>query len=193
MNKTKHLNEYITKPQKTKYFDFVLKEDNDFSLLSDKMRRVPLKISRNGTVRWESVIRVNLKCEIRAVRFPNDEQLCALKWRLVPERKDVNVSIECEANKTDVKNNQWKLMEFTMRKDVCYLVLSRRSEKIWATLGIPFILFNVLICLVYFLPPSSGERVGYSVTLVLSFSLLVMAIDKMVPSSDNENAPSPAG
>ena len=105
----------------------------------------------------------------------------------------MNVSVKCEANKTDVKNNQWKLMEFTMRNDACYLVLSRRSERILATIGIPFILLNALICLVYFLPPSSGERVGYSVTLVLSFSLLVMAIDKMVPSSDNENAPSPAG
>ena len=36
------------------------------------------------------------------------------------------------------------------------------------------LLLNVLVALVYKLPPSSGERIGYSATLVLTFAVIMM-------------------
>ena len=63
------------------------------------------------------------------------------------------------------------------------LTLYRIPTTILATIIIPVLCFNFLVCLVYLLPTSSGERVGLGITLVLAFSVLLMNISNMVPDS----------
>ena len=63
------------------------------------------------------------------------------------------------------------------------ITITRHHEALMVSMVIPFICFNILVGLVYLLPPSSGERVGYSITLVLTFSVLLMSINNLVPSN----------
>ena len=61
--------------------------------------------------------------------------------------------------------------------------MHRLPQNALASMVIPFTCFNVLVGLVYILPANSGERVGYSITLVLTFSVLLMSINTLVPTS----------
>ena len=66
------------------------------------------------------------------------------------------------------------------------ITLHRLTATIVSTTVLPVILFNILIDLVYLLPPASGERVGFSVTLVLTFSVLLMGVGNIIPTSSDE-------
>ena len=178
---------FVTNPMTTKSYDFHLKYDTTSTLLSKKMDGFPLLIYRNGMVEWSGVIQVSLKCPLDVTRFPMDAQICDIEWLSAPTRKRLEMIFFCHKEKDMMENLAWNLISFRSDKKNlgCKIILKRRSIKIMATLVIPFLLLNLLVFLVYFLPPSSGERVGYSVTLVLSFSVLVMAIGDLVPSSSD--------
>ena len=64
-----------------------------------------------------------------------------------------------------------------------YLLMDRVSTNVLTTLVLPIIFFNLLVNLVYWLPIDSGERVGYSVTLVLTFAVLTMQVNSLFPPS----------
>ena len=64
-----------------------------------------------------------------------------------------------------------------------FLVMTRCSTNVLTSLVIPIVFFNILVNLVYLLPIDSGERVGYSVTLVLTFAVLTMQVNSLFPSS----------
>ena len=119
--------------------------------------------------------------------YPMDIQVCRIRWNMIPERiPPLNIEFSPVSRKPDNDSSlNWDVEKFGfVNESDCYvLVLSRLPETALATVVIPVICFNVLVALVFLLPPSSGERVGYSVTLVLSFSVLLMSITKMVPSS----------
>ena len=59
-------------------------------------------------------------------------------------------------------------------------IFSRMSFNKLATVVLPIALFNPLVSFVFLLPPSSGERVGLSVTLVLAYFVLIMGISTLI-------------
>ena len=185
VNRTKKFALFVTQPSKTKNYDFKLINDANSSLLSKKMEGFPLVIHRNGAANWSGIIQVAIKCNLDVTRFPLDNQTCNIAWKLIPWRKKIQLKPECRKGE-EVDNTDWTVRGFKLNDTtkVCQLILERRSMKWIATLVLPFGAFNFLVSLVYFLPPSSGERVGYSVTLVLSFSVILMAVGDLVPSSE---------
>ena len=149
-----------------------------------KMAGYPLRIFRDGRVEWRGVIHVALNCKMDVFRFPFDEQNCSLKWLLIPDQEDMSLTfVKTPSNSSG--NSEWDLAAYELRDDTFHIVLRRRWGRVLSTLVIPFLLFNILVGLVYLLPTSSGERVGYSITLVLSFSFLMMQITDLVPPSNN--------
>ena len=188
IDRTKNQRVFITKPSKTKSYDFYLSDDIKSSLLSKKMEGFPLLVFRNGFVEWSGIIQVTIGCPLDVVRFPVDEQACDIRWMMAPRVKETAIELTClTLAEHPSSNSDWQLIGFHKfnKRDHhgCRIELRRRSLKLLATLVLPFVLFNLLVSLVYFLPPMSGEWIGYSVTLVLSFSVLVIAIRDMVPST----------
>ena len=86
-------------------------------------------------------------------------------------------------------NSEWVLTGYELLDDTFHIILQRRYNWVVLTLVIPFLLFNILVGLVYLLPTSSGERVGYSITLVLALSLHTMTITDLVPKNPNNSTP----
>ena len=183
VNRTEKVDRFYAQPSETKSYDFKLFNDASFSMLSKKMQGVPLEIYRDGFVGWFGIIPVAIKCNLDVTRFPFDRQSCDVAWEIVPWRHVVH---DCR-KEGNIDNADWSVLSFNQSEDwpVCQVVLERRSMKWIVTLVLPFGAFNILVSLVYFLPPSSGERVGYSVTLVLSFSVILMAIGDLLPNSAN--------
>ena len=183
ISKTKDHDTLITSPSQTKFYDFLLDSDTETKRLSERLATFPLSISRSGSVEWAGVVHVSLKCDMDVTQFPWDQQICAIKWRKSRLDRHAKASYVCRKNSRFMENVDWRVSCFTHVRDTCFIILQRRPTKTLATLVIPLAMMNGLIFLVYFMPPSSGERVGYSVTLVLSFAVVVMAIGDMFPSS----------
>ena len=81
-------------------------------------------------------------------------------------------------------SSKWYVDDFSSEKNGTYVLKLRRlTGTIIATTVLPVIFFNFLIDLVFLLPPASGERVGFSVTLVLTFSVLLMGVGNIIPTS----------
>ena len=182
---------YVTKADKTKVFEFSLDNDRESSLLSKKMSQYPVIVMRDGLVLWNGVIHVSLNCQMDDIsKFPFDDQECPLKWVTVPSlppRKNITFyPLPSEDNIVKKSSVYWKLQsyEYESGRGQYVLKLRRLSQNALASLVIPFVSFNVLVGVVYILPSTSGERVGYSITLVLSFSVLLMGINNVVPSTD---------
>ena len=66
------------------------------------------------------------------------------------------------------------------------LVLERHPGAHWLAILIPIILNSFLVPLVFLLPPSAGEKMGYSLTVLLAFVvMLTLVTDSMPTSSKN--------
>ena len=202
VERTRHLESFVTDPSKTKFYNFYLKNDTESTLLSKKMNGYPLKVKRDGTNEWVGIIHVALKCALNVRSFPYDKQTCPMEWEMTPKLRNVRVDFKVgdmekdEENGSSKKrptttglesaapNSEWNLKSFTCdKRGVFNLFLVRIPTKALTTLTVPVICFNLLVNLVYLLPTSSGERVGYTITLVLSFSVLIMTIDSLIPPS----------
>ena len=190
--RTRHKKHFITQLPQTKSKDFILLDDKQSAPLSKTLEGFPLMIYRNGLVEWSGVIQISVLCHLDLIRFPIDEQACDIAWLPLPRRVDgLTANFLCEDREDRSENADWEFESFHKVENnerdhgFCRIILKRRAVKYVGSLVFPFVLTNYLIAWVYYLPPASGERVGYSVTLVLSFSMLLMSIDDMVPPSED--------
>jgi len=182
VNRTKKYKGFITKPEDTKIYDFFLLNDTEGGMLSQKLEGNPLKVQRDGKVLWIGTAHLALACYMDVSAFPFDRQNCSIRWRMAPPLPHVTVSF---ANVDDLSktanHSEWKTESYRCENGTYYLVMRRNAIPTLSTLLVPVVLFDLLGCLVYLLPSSSGERVGFAVTMVLSFSVLITTINNKVP------------
>ena len=189
IDRTEQYDMFVTKASNTKIYDFKLVNDTTTDMLSKKMAGYPLIVHKNGSVEWEGVLHLVVKCPLEDVDdYPFDAQMCRLRWKMIPRPRH-GMRVTFAGRPLNATSVNWRVLSFFYFNETgnetgaFQLDLERISLNAMATIVIPFLCFNALIGLVYVLPAGSGERVGYSVTLVLSFSVLLMGISKIVPSS----------
>ena len=79
---------------------------------------------------------------------------------------------------------EWNLLNFSLSGDRYSILIRRKGIKPILLLVLPIVLMNILVALVYVLPASSGERIGYSATLMLTFAVIMMQASTFdLPSS----------
>jgi len=189
VDRTRKYEWFVTKPEATKIYEFFLVNDTHGGLLSQMLQGYPLKVHRDGTALWKGTAHVALSCYMDVCAFPFDRQNCSIQWRMRPPLPHVNVSFENVGDLSKTANHSgWKTESFHCENGTYFLVMRRNAIPTLSTLLVPIVLFDFLGCLVYLLPSSSGERVGFAVTLVLSYSVLIMTIKKMIPPSSGTMA-----
>ncbi|KAK3102917.1 hypothetical protein FSP39_014937 [Pinctada imbricata] len=137
-------------------------------------------------------------CAVQITYFPFDLQYCDI-WFAIPEygklltytpyRSEMDTSFFFE-------NPIWKVKKTTLKSVstgynnniVCGIVLERRATFYVLNLLTPIIILMVLNSMVFALPAESGERVGFSVTLLLSVAVYMTIISDKLP---NSSKPSP--
>ena len=189
LKRTKDFERFVTLASNTKVYNFKLVNDTTTDLLSKKMEAYPLIVERNGTVAWSGELHLDVRCALKSVNYyPFDAQICRLQWEMVPELRQ-GMRLQFEGDQKADNSDHWHVKSYKFvggsQNGAFRLILLREPMTVMVTVLVPFLCFNALIGLVYVLPASSGERVGFSVTLVLSFSVLLMGISSMVPSDPN--------
>ncbi|ESP01931.1 hypothetical protein LOTGIDRAFT_138887, partial [Lottia gigantea] len=159
----------------------------------------PFRITSQGGIVWEPPGIYEVHCVADISYYPFDEQECHIvvsSWGY--NLLEVNVTytgsgINLDEFKT---NGEWDLTEIkTLREDNVdskgdqygrvkfFFKLKRKSEYYWLNVLLPVIINSVLTALVFALPAESGEKMGYSLTVLLSFAVLLTLIADKIPST----------
>ncbi|XP_041461623.1 neuronal acetylcholine receptor subunit alpha-9-I-like [Lytechinus variegatus] len=157
----------------------------------------------NGSMDWYFPAIVATACPIDITYFPYDVQYCNLTfgpWSETAEKVNFRMSTEAEANATYFrKNGVWVLEEITASNlfihSCCYdlswtavqfvLEIHRQSSFYTRTVVVPCILLTVLMVLVCWLHPASGEKVTLAVSNLLALILFQQLVaDRLPPSGE---------
>jgi len=181
----------------------------DESVSGSDVYKANLQIDDNGTVSWMSPVTLKSSCDISVKWFPFDVQKCSLvfgsismtkkKLTLLPFSKPESPTAfqgqfhyssgvwNVQSVSTEVReilypccNSPFSIIEFTlsMKRLPLYYVLY---------LVLPCLCLSLLSPFVFFVPPESGERIGFGITIVLAMSVYLLVISDKLPEKSNES------
>ncbi|KAI6225567.1 Neuronal acetylcholine receptor subunit alpha-10 [Aphelenchoides besseyi] len=173
---------------------------DDFSTTYMRARAM---VFHTGTVFWPPPVRLRSLCRISVTYFPFDDQLCSLKfgsWSYHGFQLDItNRSLNIDLSNY-VESGEFELIRVHQKRSVVkysccpeeypdirfYLHVRRKILYYLHNVIFPCSLLSVLTLFGFFLPPDSNEKVGLFITILLSFSVFVLAIaEKMPETSDS--------
>jgi hypothetical protein len=153
-------------------------------------------ISYTGDVYYSPGDVIDITCPTDISKFPFDTQRCVVyvfAWGTNTNTLNFT-SIEANA-KLDYfsPNSDWTLQEHSTNveewhsQSVFKVTLQVKRQPLYYTVMvvIPTLLFAVLNPLVFLLPVESGERVGFSVTILLSYAIFLTLVSSSVPATSN--------
>ncbi|XP_052090767.1 acetylcholine receptor subunit beta-type lev-1-like [Mytilus californianus] len=154
-------------------------------------------VTSTGQVQYAPGLVADVKCVTDISKFPFDSQTCTL--HIVPWGTNLPYVIfknlfnsSCKLDYYSV-NSDWKLEECNIQIDnskeytELYVTLKiKRSSLYFATMVVfPTLLLGFLNPLVFILPVETGDRVGLSVTLLLSYAIFLTLASASVPATSN--------
>jgi len=171
---------------------------DDFS--GQYMRSLAL-VNHTGGVFWPPPTKFRSTCLVDVAFFPFDDQTCILKlgsWLHDGFSVDV-VNRTATADLTNyTPNGEWTLAEspVLVRRVKKYTCCSEPFPEIVITFHIrrktlyymynivfPCMMMSTLTVLVFCLPPDSGEKIALGVTVLLAFSVFMLAIAEKMPET----------
>jgi nicotinic acetylcholine receptor, invertebrate len=157
-------------------------------------------IIHNGSVFWPIPTRLKSTCQIDVTYFPYDEQECKLKfgsWTY----NGYQVSIEQRNDAIElsnyVPNGEWDLLDTSYQVNIVryaccpepfpditfYVRIRRRILYYLYSVVFPCVMLSILTLLVFCLPPESGEKIALGITVLLAFSVFMLAIAESMPET----------
>ncbi|XP_021358068.1 uncharacterized protein LOC110453448 [Mizuhopecten yessoensis] len=179
---------------------FIDNSVDDVSILQDD--NLLFRVADTGKVDWEMPQIFVTSCTIDTTYYPFDTQECAIdvtswaytmaeldlfhlwedinvedlvengEWLYVTSR--VEMSVITDTTATDVK--KFSLLKFVV-------ILTRRYDYYVTNVVLPVLITSFLVTLVFILPVDSGEKVSYSVTVLLALAVLLTLIADSMPST----------
>ncbi|XP_054152689.1 neuronal acetylcholine receptor subunit alpha-10-like [Oppia nitens] len=157
-------------------------------------------IEPSGNVFWPPPTKFRSTCQVDVTYFPFDDQTCKLKlgsWIYDGLQVDVlNRTGEIDMSNY-VPNGEWDLLEATIQRNVVRypccpepfpdvtITLTIRRKILYYTYNVilPCMMLSVLTLLVFCIPPDSGEKIALGVTVLLAFSVFMLAISEKLPET----------
>ncbi|XP_033728749.1 acetylcholine receptor subunit delta-like [Pecten maximus] len=169
---------------------------NDISVMSDSA--IPIRILLDGTITWTPAGIYQTLCETDVTYYPFDTQVCDITistWGYT----STEISLYFDSSPVDTtyftENGEW---EFTSSSTstttnqrrgksfsslTFHMNLKRRPMYHVLNTLTPTILLAFLSCMAFKLPPESGERIGYSLTVLLSYAVYLTLVSTNIPTT----------
>lgn len=153
-----------------------------------------VSIDSSGSVQWLPMEIMQTKCQIDVTYFPFDRQTCDIKFVVWSNSiKEVNVSRGGKGIILDEldTNGVWRVISTSSSQDVeafesrvsFSLTLARSASFYVINIIVPVILLGALNVFTFVLPADSGEKMGYSVTVYLSFAVFLTIVSSELPKT----------
>ncbi|KAL2082227.1 hypothetical protein ACEWY4_022045 [Coilia grayii] len=160
-------------------------------------------VSHDGLVRNYKPIQVVTACTLNIYNFPFDVQNCSLTFQSwLHTINDINITLmrspeEVMEDKSVFMNQgEWELLHvltmsnsFTVDNVSYYaemkfnVVIRRRPLFYTVNLLLPSIFLMVMDVVGFYLPPDSGERVSFKITLLLGYSVFLIIVSDTLPAT----------
>ena len=151
-------------------------------------------IEHTGLVIWKPFEVFETKCKIDIKYFPFDKQNCTIEfgaWMLELDDIDVNVDGAVGLNLDEyIESDEWVLESTNAWKTEAIaggarvhfsMVLKRIPNHYIANILVPVLFLSVLINLTFAIPADSGEKLGYAMTVFLSFAVFLTIVSGSFP------------
>ncbi|NXC46911.1 5HT3A protein, partial [Penelope pileata] len=160
-------------------------------------------VRHHGEVQNLKPIQVVTACSLDIYNFPFDVQNCSLTFTSwLHNIRDINLSLwrQPELVKFDrsvfMNQGEWELLyvlshfqEFSVKSSDSYaemkfyVVIRRRPLFYTINLLLPSIFLMVMDIVGFYLPPNSGERVSFKITLLLGYSVFLIIVSDTLPAT----------
>ncbi|KAM6157724.1 5-hydroxytryptamine receptor 3A isoform 2-T2 [Rhynchocyon petersi] len=160
-------------------------------------------VQQDGNVQNYKPLQVVTSCSLDIYNFPFDVQNCSLTFTSwLHTIKDINISLWRKPEKVKydrsvfMNQGEWELLgvltqfqEFSIEGSECYaemkfyVVIRRRPLFYAVSLLLPSIFLMVMDIVGFYLPPDSGERVSFKITLLLGYSVFLIIVSDTLPAT----------
>lgn len=174
-----------------------------FSSADDYTRgymRSKAMVRSDGNVFWPPPTKFRSTCPVDVTYFPFDDQTCILKlgsWMYDGYQVDVTNRTSSVDLSNYVPSGEWELLDARIVRNVMYysccpepfpdvtitLVMRRKTLYYMYNVVLPCMMMSVLTLLVFCLPPDSGEKIALGITVLLAFSVFMLAIAEKMPET----------
>ncbi|KAM5137809.1 5-hydroxytryptamine receptor 3A-like isoform 2-T2 [Mantella aurantiaca] len=170
----------------------------------DSLNVLYMQLYYNGTIRRLKTLKVVTTCPLDLYKFPFDTQKCNLTFgTILNPVTDVlltpisNAEYVTELSIKEFSKSEWTLKQINIIplnvskygeewSKVIYQVLLRRAPILYViNLIIPACLLVVVDVSSMFIPMEGGERLGFKITIVLGFSVLLLILNDFLPNTDD--------
>ncbi|CAF3648475.1 unnamed protein product [Adineta steineri] len=179
--------------------DIVLYNNADEFSNSNTMQANAM-IIYTGSVFWPIPTRLKSTCQVDVTYFPYDEQECKLKfgsWTYNGFQVSIEQRIDAIELSNYVKNGEWDLLDTSYQVNIVhypccpepfpditfYVRIRRRILYYLYSVVFPCVMLSILTLLVFCLPPESGEKIALGITVLLAFSVFMLAIAESMPET----------
>lgn len=153
-----------------------------------------IRLLYNGTVILMPGDVFHTRCEYDIYKYPFDKQSCYLSFVSWPHTvNEVLLTIPKNEIVTPFfrENGEWYLRSSSVGSYVksslsvaqFSLNLERRSEFFIVNIILPIVSICFLACLVFLIPHESGERIAYTITVLLSFAVFMTLVSDNIPKT----------
>ena len=184
----------------TKYFVLLrsVENGNDLSIEDDMYFRV--KVAYSGQIFWVPFLKSVTACDLDLTYFPMDQQSCdviLINWMygfsLINFIIQPNINGYYVDTTGYIRSSGWDLISTSLGSNVTTdnipfiyfnFVLQRVSTYFILNVIIPTVCLSVLSAMVFRMPPEAGEKMGLSVTVLMSYSVMLMIMSDNIPRSN---------
>ncbi|KAL4227278.1 hypothetical protein ACF0H5_012724 [Mactra antiquata] len=173
---------------------------NNADEYTDGLMPANVMIRYDGNIFWPIPTKLQSSCKVDVTYFPFDQQTCKMKfgsWTYDGYQVDItNRTSEVDLSNY-VNNGEWELLSITIVRnvvtygccddpfpDVTFTIKIRRRILYYMyNVIFPCIMMSALTLLVFCLPPDSGEKIALGITVLLAFSVFMLAVAENLPET----------
>ncbi|KAM4614157.1 5-hydroxytryptamine receptor 3A-like [Discoglossus pictus] len=162
-------------------------------------------LDHNGTIFNSMPLRIVSSCNMDIFKFPFDTQICSLSFGSYVYTVDDLIMLP-RANSTKVteysrkifaSKGDWNLVGISVQNQtyetegdwynqVIYKIMIKRAPVVYViNLIVPACLMVLLDIFSMFIQIGTGERLGFKITIILGFSVLLLILNNLLPNSDS--------
>ncbi|KAH3833923.1 neuronal acetylcholine receptor subunit beta-3-like [Dreissena polymorpha] len=156
-----------------------------------------VNVNYNGSCLWRPYQIIETTCQVDMTHFPYDRQTCALQFGTWGSSGTVKTAfgengLQKHHNFQD--NAEWSLVSLGVDNSSTYqagtvkfhLLIERNSRFITFYMTIPTVMLAFLNVFTFIIPVETGEKSGFSMTIFLSFVVVLIVVNDYMPdNSDN--------
>ena len=164
-----------------------------YHLLSSSETKV--RYSNDGVAFWRPADVFTVTCAADVSYYPFDTQVCqGVFGPVFHHTQEVYITPQSEIDRSVfIPSGIWTLKTANLSSEIneeiahkfiaVSLTLQRQSKFYVITLVMPILIVGLSNVLVFLIPPDSGERIGFSVTILLAMTVFMTIVSDVLPTN----------